>query len=379
MSLLVDGRTQFGFGSHPSGSFVPEAVTASLSFLRSDKQVFTTMLIRPVTDCQPTSKMAGPNFSYLRNPKPSFPGGLHNFYGRIYAGGSTYMGDFQILGIWTRLDRQLHISCLELKAVIVALHHWVSALQGHQVLIAMDNTTVVDCLSRQNQLISTEWSLHSEIVNRIFKAWGSPAVDMFATVHNTHLSQFMSLIPEPLALALDALPQDWQGRSMYMFPSFPLLNKVIQKLCAIQEANTAMVSTPTSILCGSPSVLSIPQSPAVTAGTEVHLRRKVIPYARKEALMQQYKATGFSDEVSRLAAAPRRPSTNRMYDDRWLPFTLWAAREGFDPSSPTAVQIAAFLYSLFDTRGLSSQTNKDYRTCLGSVLNRTGKAKVILH
>ena len=95
--------------------------------------------------------------------------------------------------------------------------------------------------------------------------------------------------------------------------------------------------------------------------------------------MRHYKAAGFSDEVSRLAAACRRPSTNRMYYDRWLRFTQWAAGQGFDPLSPTAAQIASFLYSLFDTHGLSPQTIKGYRTCLGLVLNRTGKAKVVLH
>ena len=53
--------------------------------------------------------------------------------------------------------------------------------------------------------------------------------------------------------------------------------------------------------------------------------------------------------------------------------------QGFDPLSPTAAQIASFLYTLFDTHGLSPQTIKGYRTCLGSVLNRTGKDKVVLH
>ena len=101
--------------------------------------------------------------------------------------------------------------------------------------------------------------------------------------------------------------------------------------------------------------------------------------SRMEALVRHYKAAGFSDEISRLAAAPRRPSTNRMYDDRWLHFTRWAAGQGFDRLSPTAAQIASFLYSLFDSHGLSPQTIKDYRTCLGSVLNRTDKAKVVLH
>ena len=95
--------------------------------------------------------------------------------------------------------------------------------------------------------------------------------------------------------------------------------------------------------------------------------------------MRHYKAAGFSDEVSRLAAAPRRPPTIRMCDDRWLRFARWAAGQGFDPLDPTAAQIASFLFTLFDTQGLSPQTVKGYRTCLGSVLNRTGKAKVVLY
>ena len=98
------------------------------------------------------------------------------------------------------------------------------------------------------------------------------------------------------------------SKSNNMFPPFPLLNKVIQKLR----------STSTSSLCGTPPGLSLPSRSSVPAGSEVCLGPKVVPSARMEALMRHYKAAGFSDEVSRLAAAPRMPSTNRMYDDRWL-------------------------------------------------------------
>ena len=139
-------------------------------------------------------------------------------------------------------------------------------------------------------------------------------------------------------------------------------------------AKTVMVSTPTLSLCGSSTVLSLPPRSAVTTGSEIRLERKVVPSACMEALVQHYKAAGFSDEVSRLATAPRRPSTNRMYDDRWLRFTRWAAGQGFDLLNPSAAQIAFFLYSLFDT-GLSPQTIKGYRTCLGSVLNVQAKLK----
>ena len=223
---------------------------------------------------------------------------------------------------------------------MLALQHWVSVSQGHQVMIATDNNTVVayinkqagthshtllrpvvdlflwlqtqdiairarhipgclnviaDRLSGLNQPITTEWRLHPDIVNQIFGTWGTPAVDMFATVHSTHLPQFLSPVPEPRALVIDALSQDWQGRSMYMFPPFPLLSKVIQKLRTIQEGEVIQ-----------------------------HLSGRSYQSAHMEALMQHYQAAGFLKEVSRLAAAPTRPSTNKMYDYRGLRFTHWA-------------------------------------------------------
>ena len=103
---------------------------------------------------------------------------------------------------------------------------------------------IADHLSRPNQPIPTEWSLHPEIVERIFRVWGTPEVDMFATLSNSHLPRFMSPISNlgPRALAVNALSQDWQGRSMYMFPPFHLLNKVMQKLRSTQVAEVILVA-----------------------------------------------------------------------------------------------------------------------------------------
>ena len=109
----------------------------------------------------------------------------------------------------------------------------------------------------------------------------------------------------------------------------------------------------------------------------IHLGWEFLPSARMEALMQHFQAAGFSGEVSRLAAAPRRPSTKCMYDDRWLLFNHYAHEQGFDSLSPTSAQIATFLNYLFDSHGLSSQTVKDYRTCLASVLSHSSKAAVV--
>ena len=359
------GFTQLGLRSYPSGSFVPETSSTSFSFVRSDKPVYATAPIRPCGPCQPSAAMAGPTFSYLRNPDPPLSGGLHNLHGRLQSGLGRSHGGFQDFGYLDPYRPQAPHQLSGAQGgylITCALQHWVPLLHGHQVMIAMDNSTVVsylykqggtrftsllrltvelflwlesqdiivrarhipgclnaiaDHLSHPNQPIPTEWSLHPEMVKRIFRFWGTPEVDMFATLLNSHLPRFMSPVPEPRALTVDALSQDWQGRSMYMFtvhssgrgdPRSPLV------------AISTVVPTPTTSLCGTPVVSPIPSRSSVSAGPEVHLRRKVIPSACMEALMRHYKAAGFSDEVSRLAAAPRRPSTNRMYDDRWCHF-----------------------------------------------------------
>ena len=101
---------------------------------------------------------------------------------------------------------------------------------------------IADHLSHPYQPIPTDWSLHPEIVSCIFGFWGTPVVDMFATASNSHRPWFMSPILEPRALAVDALSQDWQGKSMYMFPPFPLVNKVIQKLRSTQVAEVILTA-----------------------------------------------------------------------------------------------------------------------------------------
>ena len=141
-----------GLRSYPSGSFVPETPSTSFSLIRSDKLVYTTASIRPTGPCQPSTALAGPMFSYLGNPYPHVSGGLHDFYGRLHAGVGCSHGGFPWLihmGTWTRTDRRLHINYLELKAVVFALQHWAPVLQGHQVMITTNNSTVVSYINKQ--------------------------------------------------------------------------------------------------------------------------------------------------------------------------------------------------------------------------------------
>ena len=53
--------------------------STSFSLVRSDRPVYATTSIRPTGPCQPSAALAGPTFSYLRNPYPHVSGGLHDF------------------------------------------------------------------------------------------------------------------------------------------------------------------------------------------------------------------------------------------------------------------------------------------------------------
>ena len=87
-----------GLRSYPSGSFVPETSSTSFSLIRSDRPVYATASIRSTGPCQPSTALAGPTFSYLRNPYPHISGGIHDFYGRLHAHVGRSHGGFPDFG-----------------------------------------------------------------------------------------------------------------------------------------------------------------------------------------------------------------------------------------------------------------------------------------
>ena len=146
-------------------------------------------------------------------------------------------------------------------------------------------------------------------------------------------------------------------RSMFMFPLFPLLNKVIQKLRTTQEDKVILIAHWWSHNRG------------------FHIYYVFFSY-RQDLLSQQMASRTICilggshaalpssiifEEVSRLAAASRRHSTNRVYDDRWLRFAHWAAGQGMDLLGPTAAQIAIVYIISLILRACHLNLSKDTR------------------
>jgi len=178
-------------------------------------------------------------------------------------------------GKWTAEESLLNINTLELKAVFLALRAFSQTLTGHVVQVATDNTTVVayinkqggtkswdlcallwlimvycrqrtislsarhipgcinvlaDQLSRRGQALHTEWSLHQDIFKQLCRMHGSPLIDLFATRFNHRLPLFVSPVPDPKAVQVDAMSMDWSNQYLYAYPPTGLLQLVLNKL-----------------------------------------------------------------------------------------------------------------------------------------------------
>ena len=145
-------------------------------------------------------------------------------------------------------------------------------------------------------------------------------------------------------------------------------------------AVTTVVSTLNTIVCGSPSHSTIPLRSVIS--TRIHLWWNSVPSACMKAFMQHFQSARFLEEVSRLAAAPRRSSTNHMYNHRWFRFAHWAAEQGIDKLGPTVAQIAQIFPHSYSW--LIPSNGQGYRSCLTSVLSHTcrpadGQDRIILN
>ena len=109
------------------------------------------------------------------------------------------------------------------------------------------------------------------------------------------------------------------------------------------------------------------QLPFVQAQFEELARRSQDMEARELEIQRMSRSLNLKS----VKKARAKPTTHRGSRDKRGDQT---PGRGFDPLGPTAAQISAFLYELFDTHGLSPQTIKGYRSCLASVLSHTGRA-----
>ena len=171
--------------------------------------------------------------------------------------------------------RNCHINNLELRAVLRSLRYFRKLVRNKVVAVWIDNTTALsylrkqgdtmssslfrearkillwteengvtlkpcfvpgernvtaDRLSSRHQILTNEWSLHKDICQMIWRKWGTPEVDLFATWINSKLPRYVSPVPDPQAWAIDAMAINWNNRFVYAYPPTKLIHLVANRL-----------------------------------------------------------------------------------------------------------------------------------------------------
>jgi hypothetical protein len=84
----------------------------------------------------------------------------------------------------------------------------------------------------------TEWKLDPFILSVVYEFLGMPQIDLFASRLNHQLPLYVSWIPDPSAIGVDAFTLKWRNRYNYAFPPFSLIPQVLKKM---EEAQAEML------------------------------------------------------------------------------------------------------------------------------------------
>ena len=291
-------------------------------------------------------------------------------------GWGAHLDEHIARGVRSLLESKLHINFLELKAVFLALKEFQYLCSGKIVLVAMHNTTVVayinkeggmrsgplcallwriltwcskkqvtlkarhipgrlnvvaDKLSRLGQTIQTEWSLLPGVFQILCSKWHRPQIDLFSTRFNNKLPQFVSRVPDPQAIAVDALSLPWEHLDAYADRHIGQSGGEVTEL-PIQDnhpdcsgvAQHALVLGPSDhVQSGSPqsAQLAQPADTALQSDPSQKSDESEPPCMAPRAT--SIKEQGFSQAVAVRIEAPQRGSTRSVYEAKWAVFTKW--------------------------------------------------------
>ena len=185
-------------------------------------------------------------------------------------GWGCMLGTTRTGGMWSPAETSHHINYLELLAVFLALKSFTPQVSGKHVKIMVDNMTAISDINHmgtskctgRNQLVkdlwlwcmehnvwltavhilgtanseadqqsrvfntSTEWTLNKSIFSAAISCLGvSPNIDLFASRLNFQIQPYVSLHPDPGAIAINAFHMSWTPYLSYVFPPFCLISR----------------------------------------------------------------------------------------------------------------------------------------------------------
>ena len=179
-------------------------------------------------------------------------------------------------GKWVGEDKNHHINYLELKAAFLCLKSFCAKTINEHIQLFLDNTVAIqylakmggrkpllnklareiwlwcegknlwlsvyhipgklnktaDGLSRMTGKLSDdmEWSLNSGVFKIIEGKMGKCYIDLFVSSNNFKLPKYVSFLPDPKAIAVNAFSLTWTNELNYIFSPFSMIGPVLKKI-----------------------------------------------------------------------------------------------------------------------------------------------------
>ena len=166
-----------------------------------------------------------------------------------------------------------------------------------------------------------EWSLLPEVFKSMYSRWHRSKIDLIAMRLNK-LPRFVSLVPDPLTTAVDALSLPWEDLDAYALPPAAILGKSGGEVAGLpmQEndfdcsgvAQHALVLGSSGYIHPNPTEATQPVDTALQSDPSQKSDKSKSPCMAPRA--SAIKEQGFSEAVAARIEAPQRGSTRSVYE-----------------------------------------------------------------
>ena len=293
---------------------------------------------------------------------------------------SSRDGDVRQLTVVVYVNKQGGTVSRALCLLTSRLLRWTKSFDVHldaRFLPGEDNV-LAHALSRRGQVIGTEWSLHPQVARSLFRRWGNPSLDLFATCLNAKLHLYCSLVPDPQAIFQDVFRHPWDDLDLYAFPPFPLVGRVVARVresssvamtgraSLVREGVVRRLTASTDPTSGHPALVG--QSAAAAPLQSLPPRRPRVEPSLVVTLKRHFQKLGFSGRAAGVLSGCLWESSSRLYQSRWQIFCGWCRGRAVAPVNATVPVVVDFLIYLRQDKGLSVSAVKGYSSALNSVL-----------
>jgi hypothetical protein len=141
-----------------------------------------------------------------------------------------------------------HLTCVVLRSVAcdqISRDLWLYCIQHNIWLSCSHIPGKQNAADEPSRIFNdrTEWSLCEQVFDSVCSMYGSPSIDLFASMLNAKCKNYCAWQADPGAIHIDAFTLDWDMFDCcYIFPPFSVLNRCVRKIR--QDQAQAIVIAP---------------------------------------------------------------------------------------------------------------------------------------